>query len=369
METITRRVFLKRAISSVGGVIIAGSVGSRLGMTQDQAANMSKVIIAKHQEATDGVRIINAANVQSMMDESIKEITGQASVADAWGSLLSDFREDHLVAVKVNAICAQLPTHPVLVDAITSGLIAAGVPDNNIIIFDALRTNGWKQRIINAGYTYNASDAGVRCIETNEKGWGYDWDNRVDIVGRKIALSSIVTRCDHLINVPVLKWLNWMPTSTLSLKNHYGTINAPNNLHGNFAEACATLNSQPDIRDKTRIVVIDALFGCSTGQLNPPNFAPNSLILSRDPVAADYIGTEMLSEERARLKLAPQGVFYVDKAAEMGLGVGDPERIELVKMELGTPEGEEVEELEEEEAGQSVEPTDSYITQWGATKT
>ena len=85
-------------------------------------------------------------------------------------------------------------------------------------------------------------------------------------------------------------------------------------------------------------------------------------------MAADYIGTEMLSEERTRLKLAPQGVFYVDKAAEMGLGVGDPERIELLKIQLGKPEAEEeIEEEpeEEEEVGQSVDPANSYRTQWG----
>jgi len=41
------------------------------------------------------VKLINATNVQAMMDEAIGQLTDQTSVADAWNSLLPDFREDH----------------------------------------------------------------------------------------------------------------------------------------------------------------------------------------------------------------------------------------------------------------------------------
>ncbi len=373
MELIKRRDFLKRTATGISGLMLAKSLGTGAGLAQP-SANVSSVVVAEHPEATDGVRVINAANVQNMMDESVKQLTGQVHMSDAWASLLPDFKENHIVAIKVNTINASLPTHPVVVDAIISGLIAAGVPENNIIIYDALKANSWKQRIINAGYKYNAGDVGVRCIETNEKGWGYDWANAVTILGRKMALSSVVTRCDHLINVPVLKWLNWMPTCTLSLKNHYGSINAPDGLHGSFPAACATLNSQEAIKDKTRLIVIDALFGCWNDMLNPPNFAPNSLIVSRDPVAADYVGTQMLEEERARHNQPPGNVPFLDEAADMGLGTNDPEKMELVKLGLGAPEEpeeeeqEEVEEEPEEEVGKAVDPRRSYKTQWGAVK-
>jgi uncharacterized protein (DUF362 family) len=374
MEPIRRRIFLKRIISSVGGVMLAKSFGPRISLAQ-QPGDMSRVVVAEHHQATDGVKIINPANVHTMMDESIKQLTGQASVADAWASLLPDFEENHMVAIKVNAINSLLPTHPVVVDAITTGLIAAGVAENNIIIYDALKTSAHKWRMIIAGYKYNAGDVGVRCIETNEKGWGYDWDNTVTIMGRKMALSSVVTRCDHLINVPVLKWLTLGPMTSLSLKNHYGSISAPAALHDDFSTACATLNSQGAIKDKTRLIVVDALFGCSTGQINPPDFAPNGLIVSTDPVAADHVGTQMLEEERARHNRGPRNIPLLEKAADMGLGTDDPEKIELIKLELGAPEKpeeeekEEIEEKPEEEVGKAVDPTGSYKTQWARIKT
>ena len=132
METITRRVFLKRTVSGIGGIMLARAVGPGIGMAQQPPADVSRVVVVEHPEATDGVRIINPVNVQTMVDESVKQLTGQASVADAWASLLPDFKENHIVAIKVNTINASLPTHPVVVDAITSGLIAAGVLENNI---------------------------------------------------------------------------------------------------------------------------------------------------------------------------------------------------------------------------------------------
>jgi len=371
MESITRRVFLKRAASGAGGVILAKSLGSDIGLAQAPPADMSRVVIVEHTEATDGVKVIDAANVQNMMDESIKQLTGQASVADAWGSLLPDLKEEHVVAIKVNCTSRILPTHPVVVDAITSGLTAAGVPENNIIIYD-IGTN-W---LLDSGYEYSNTNVGVRCFGTfktiklagqvlnkntaiPEEGWGSDWDNPVNILGKEMALSTIVTRCDHLINVPVLKAHTWATANiTLSLKNHYGSVNDPPALHNNFATACATLNSQKAIKDKTRLIVIDALFGCWSGHINPPNFAPNSLIVTGDPVAADYTGAKMINEERAKLNLGPKNMnLLLKKAAELGLGTNDPEKIELIELGLGAPEEEK-----------AVDPTGNYKTQWGSIK-
>jgi hypothetical protein len=264
-----------------------------------------------------------------------------------------------------------------------TGLTAAGVPENNIIIYD-IATQG-QGALVQAGYKYNNSDVGVRCFGTfksivmkgafidgkaavPEEGWGPDFDNPVDILGREMALSTILTRCDHLINAPVLKAHIWDHTAvTLSLKNHVGSVNDPPALHANYATACATLNSQEAIKGKTRLVVVDALFGAWSSMMVPPQFAPNSLIVTRDPVAADYTGTEIINEERARLKQPPRNARpLLDKAAELGVGTNDPEKMELIKVEMGPPEEEE--EKPEEEVGESVDPTGSYRTQWGNIK-
>jgi len=367
MGAITRRVFLKRTISSVGGIMLAKSFGPSVGLAQ-LPGDMSRVVVVEHSEATDGVKVINAANVQTMMDESIKQLTGEATVVDAWASLLPDFKKDHIVAIKVNCATGMLPTHPEVVDTIISGLTAAGVPENNIIVYDIV-----KWCLAPCGYKFNMTDVGVRYFAAmktenqEEDGWGPDRDKPVDILGRKIFLSTILTRCDHLINVPVLKGHGF--GFTLSLKNHFGSLAVhPNVLHNNINMAIAVLNDQEDIRDKTRLIVTDALFGCWRGNLLPPDFVANSLIVSTDPVATDYVGSEMINEERARLNMGPRNMdFMLNKAAELGLGTNDPEKMELVKLELGAQEKPEEEEPEEE-VKKAVNPARSYKTQWGNIK-
>ncbi len=360
-HAITRRDFLKRTATGVGGVMLSKYLGRGTSFAQPNA-DMSRVVVVKHSEATDGVKLINAINVQAMMDDSIKQLTDQPSVADAWNSLLPDFRKDHMVAIKVNCLEPSLPSHPQVVDTIVNGLTATGVPENNIIIYDR-----YNRELISAGYGHNAGDIGVRCFGTDEKGWGFDRDNPTSIVGRKTWLSTILTRCDHLINVPVLKWHEF-GIPTLSLKNHFGSINSPAGFHGNFHSAIPALNSLEVIRDKTRLIVTDALFGCWFLNFRPPNFAPNSLVVARDPVAADLIGGEILKEERVKNGRGnPKNIIYIEKAAEMGLGTCDPEKIELLKIEMGGLE-EEVGEMPEEGTGKAVEPANSHMTQWGGLK-
>ena len=189
-----------------------------------------------------------------------------------------------------------------------------------------------------------------------------------DVAGVNVYLSGILTRCDHLINVPVLKWHEQGSIPTLSLKNHYGSISSPSSLHGNITSAIPALNSLEAIKDKTRLVVIDALFGCWRNNVSSANFAPNSLIVTKDPVAANHIGAEIMMEERVKNKQwVPKNIVTTEKAAEMGLGTCDPERIELLKVEMGQPKEEE--EEPEEDNGKAVEPIHSYKTQWGHIKT
>ncbi len=358
---ITRRDFLKRTANGIGGVVLAKYLGSGTSFAQP-TDGMSKVVVVKHREATDGVKLIDATNVQAMMDEAIEQLTDQTSVADAWNSLLPDFRGDHIVAIKVNCLVPSIPSHPQVVDAIVNGLTAAGILENNIIVYDR-----YNRELTAAGYKHNTSDVGVRYFGTNENSWGYDVNKPLEITGKRVYLSSIIYRCDHLINVPVLKWHNFgMPT--LSLKNHFGSINAPEALHGNFHSAIPTLNSVEAIRDKTRLIVTDALFGCWLPNYRPPNFAPNSLIVSKDPVAADHIGGEILKEERVNNNQGiRENIIYIEEAAKMGLGTCDPEKIELLEIEMEELE-EEVEEIPEEDAGKAVEPANSYKTQWGRLK-
>jgi uncharacterized protein (DUF362 family) len=258
-----------------------------------------------------------------MVDAGVMQFTGQPTIPDAWNSVLPNLSPDDLVTIKVNCINRSLPTHPQVVDAITAGLIAAGVKANNIIIWD--RTN---HELANCGYKRNTGDTGVRCFGTNENGWGYD--KQVSTGGRNVRLSKILLDSDHLINVPVLKD-HGIAGVTLSMKNHYGSIDNPGTLHGSQCDPfIAELNDIDEIKGKTRLIVLDACLGIyQGGPGGSPQFRYNSVILGQDPVSVDYHGWEILEAERQKHGRALPQAKHIKTAAKMGLGTNDPNEIGL----------------------------------------
>lgn len=220
-----------------------------------------------------------------------------------------------------------IPTQPKLVDAITSSLIELGVNANNIIIYDM-----WKKNLTDAGYILNKSIKGVRCIGNDDEGWGYDHENYIQYEAKKIALSRILLQCDHLINVPVLR-VHMDPYGvTLSLKNHFGSLEKPKEFHADhFVKGCTALNNHPAIKEKQCVNIIDCLYGFwgSVTTTFVRDFLFNGLVVSKDPVAADYMGTRILNEERIKHNQLPRPVPLLDFAAKAGLGTNDPKKMEI----------------------------------------
>ena len=104
--------------------------------------------------------------VQRMMNEGMFTLTGEKTIAEAWRTF---FTPDDIVGIKVNPIGgAKLSTRPEVVNAIILGLKAAGVKENNIIIWDR-----FSYHLITAGYPLNKGSSGVRCYGT-EPTAGYD---------------------------------------------------------------------------------------------------------------------------------------------------------------------------------------------------
>ena len=341
-----RREFIKD-VSLAGLGLAVGPTLLNLGMRRAPAqVGMSKIVIASHPEAVDRMRV-NAEIAQTLVDMGVMQLTGQTTVADAWASVLPHLSPDDLVTIKVNCINSLLPTHPEVVDAIVAGLIAAGVKENNIIIWD--RTN---HELTSCRYKHNAGDTDVRCFGTNEKGWGYD--KQVNIAGVNSRLSNILTSSDHMINVPVLKD-HGTSGVTLSMKNHYGSVSNPGSLHGGQCDPyIAELNNVPEIRGKTRLIVLDGLMGSHIGGPGgPPRFVYNSIVLGQDPVAVDYQGWKILEAERQKQGWAFPQPKHIKTAAELGLGTNDPNNIHVEMLDI---------------EGQAVRAAGKLKTTWGAIK-
>lgn len=253
--------------------------------------------------------------------------------AAAWRHL---FKPDDVVGIKVNCIAGpELSTHPQLVSAIAAQLQAAGVPAENIIIWD--RTSRELKR---AGYTINNGPSGVKCYGTDTVGYEEKTVSQKSFTG---SLSKILTRqITALINVPILKD-HGAAGVTISMKNHYGSISNPGSQHKNQCDPyIADLNSVDEIRSKTRLIICDATrAACNGGPGYKPAFAwrYSGLLFSRDTVAIDTVGTGIINERRKETGLPSLEEInryprQLASAAERGLGNADSSRIDLRKISL-----------------------------------
>ena len=92
--------------------------------------------------------------IQNMMNEGMFALTGKKTTAEAWRTF---FTPEDVVGIKVNPIGGvKLSTRPEVVNAIVLGLIAAGVKENNIIIWDR-----FSYHLITAGFPANHGNTGV----------------------------------------------------------------------------------------------------------------------------------------------------------------------------------------------------------------
>ncbi|UCE42654.1 MAG: DUF362 domain-containing protein [Candidatus Aminicenantes bacterium] len=336
MKKIERREFIKNmSIATVGTAIYPVFPNLSREKAIEPAPKSRVAIVRDPKAATNKGQTINPDIVHKMMNTGIKSLTGQKNVADAYASLFPKHEKNDIIAIKVN--CMQ--THPLaescrkIIDSIVNGLKSAGVAENNIILYD------WRtEDLTSCGYTHNTDSRGVRCFGNDEKGWGYE-EAAVTPGGASVHLSKILTRCTHLVNIPVLRDHHTVGVS-LSLKNHYGSVDSPVSLHGpNFKcePHLAELNTLDPIRKKTRLIVLPALVGVYQGHHSPPQFEYNGLIASQDPVAVDYHGYKMIDEQRIKHDLRPlakTGRYptYIETSAKLGLGTNDPNKMDIISI-------------------------------------
>lgn len=321
-KKISRRKFIKDTSLMGFGLALTPSL-SRI----KASANSTRLVVANHDEATIGFNI-NREIVKQLVNNGIMQYTGKNTIAKAWGSILPSFSPNDIVAIKVNCINSLLFSHSEIIDAIIQGLISAGVKDNNIIVWD--RTN---HELIRTGYYHNAGDRGVRYFGTDEKGWGYN--KQIQFSNKTVRLSKLITESNHLINVPVLK-NHETAGVTIGMKNHYGSIDNPGILHENQCDPyIAELNNIPEIRDKTRLTILDALFGIyAGGPGGEPQFVYNSIIIGQDPVAMDYNAWKIIESERQKHGLRLPQPKYIQTAERFGLGTNNPNNIIIEKIDL-----------------------------------
>jgi len=202
------------------------------------------------------------------------------------------------------------------------------VGDSSVRGYDtthAFKSSGIDEAVKNLGF--ECRNLAQDSVET------LDIPNGVTI--RKVSTYRTVRESPFIIDVPKLK-RHSSTTVTISLKNMMGVVT--NDEKGRFHregidQSIADLNSAL----KPNLVVIDATrVMTDTGPTGGEMVELNTIIASRDPVAADLIAAEMLFalEGASSPKDAADGIVHIQKAAELGVGTADRSKIKVFEATL-----------------------------------
>jgi hypothetical protein len=127
------------------------------------------------------------------------------------------------------------------------------------------------------------------------------------------------------------------------MKNHYGSISGPSLLHSNIGNRMAELNALSPIKDRTRLIIGDALTACLEYRGSYPywssDWTGDSILMSFDPVAIDTMALQMLERLLTDQGGNPAYILAMatpclESATKMGLGTNDPANIDLKEINL-----------------------------------
>lgn len=285
-------------------------------MTHWPAADTSRVVIVRHSGVWTGSEL-DPDVVCQMLDAGVSTLTGVSDALAVWRTL---FDPGERVLLKVNCISYAGPTQPVVTYAVAQRLQDAGLQSENILIFD--RTDN---ELAAAGYALVEGGQAVQCHGARGTG------TEAVLTQARVHFYAEFDTYDAVINIPTPKQHS-MAGVSVSMKNHYGSVDRPGALHGDWCDpAIAELNAQPNVRGKTRLIVGAAL-NVGARDWNQPE-QDNALLFSFDPVALDTVARDILVRRRQDLGLDAgyliERARHLATAQSLGLGTTDGNLIDL----------------------------------------
>ena len=323
------------------------------GLFQLSPGNSSaRVVIVQDTNAVSDYQP-DAARVDAMVAQGIVRLTGQASTAAAWSSLVST---QDIVGIKVSSEAGEISgTRPAVVAAVVHELRAAGLPANHIIIWDK-RADDLRA----AGFFKLGQQLGVRVAGAVETGYDptnfylpdspvighllygdLEFGGKGEGVGRKSFVSKLVSRdITKIISVAPLLNDNELGVSGHLYSVALGSVDNTARFEadaGRLAVAVPEIYALPSVGDRVALNITDALIGQYEGGasgLLHYSLVPGQLWFSRDPVALDTMAVAELARERRVLdapEFKPHLEIYTN-AVLLQLGVSDPAKIKLERI-------------------------------------
>ena len=300
---VTRRKFIRIAALASAGAALTPSV---LGAPEEQAKDgqakpaappapspqppssvRAKVVLVRDKTAVDANGVLNAAVLAKMLDEAVCSLAGTDRPAEAWHQF---FGPKDVAGIKTN-VWKFLATPPEVEEILKKRIAACGIPGGSIRVTDrAARTD--------------------------------------------------LAPCTALLNVRPVRTHHWAGVGGC-VKNYIMFVEDPSAYHPDSCADLGAIWNLPIVKGKTRLNVLLALTPQFYGR-GPHSFDPRyvwnygGMLVSKDPVAVDALGAELLRLKRLEFFGEDRPVtpsIHVQMAdTRHGVGVGDLKRIDLVRI-------------------------------------
>jgi len=320
----TRRKFFRQSAALAAAALTAQrrsfgreSQPTTSAVTPERTAG--RVVELSNERVVSG-RMVHQHILGEMLERGIAEFFGQPSAAEGWRTLLKD---DDVIALKFNQSgAAGIGTTPVFARVLVASLLAADFTPDQIVLLEL--PNGVVEQ------------------ETRRPPQG--WTQQVyDFGSGRDRLMAVVEEVTAIINVPFLKTHNIAGMSGCLKNLSHAFVRHPGRFHANGCDPyVADIVSLPAVRDRLKLHVVDALRVVSAGgpDAREANIdTARTVLISRDPVAADTVGQDILDARRLvrglpRLAADSGKLPILATAARKGLGMNDPDALDHVKIRL-----------------------------------
>jgi len=278
-KRLTRRDFIRGTVGATLAVSVLGVPWVGGSEIKDRS---TLVTVVRDKNVMNAGLEVDSKILQNMLDRTLLQNTGKATIQEAWAELV---KPDDIVGLVPTPHLN--PTHQELVDVVKASLMnAAGIPENNIIM-----AQGGKRK---------------------------------------------PSKCTALISMPALKG-HWLTGIGTVIKNYIMYSGRPTRYHAEQSAKLGEIWLIPEVKGKTRLVLVDAIHPlCDKGPQSDPRYkwAYNGLIAGTDPVAVETVCLKILTEKRRVLRgepwpISPPPICVESADKSYGLGTSKIEEIKI----------------------------------------
>ena len=365
---IDRRHFIQTSFLAAAGAVSQSQSNASIAKNLGIPGPYPGRVIAVEDSGSIVSDVYQPETIRHMMQRGMTELTQAPAWQDAWRTF---FEKGDVVGIKVSPVGGpKLSSDASVLHSIIEGLNAAGVTNENIVVF-----NRYKQETLEAGIDkwippgVHFVAASEQYTETQLDMEGYDekhfmemalikpQDSPTDSHVRRSYVAKVVTQqVNKIINLPVLKH-HQSAGVTITLKNmSHGMVNNVNRSHLTpTLNACGvfipSVVSLPVIRQKVVLHIVDAVKASYHG--GPPAkprfmWEPKTLFFGTDPVAIDKTGLRMIDAKRTEVGMSSIAlskpddashflnaqVEHIEIAGMLKLGVFDDDKILVSRIKL-----------------------------------